>query len=135
MPSHAIFKSAARRSQMCGACPALDIGGEVSAEDRSRKISAGGHEGGRGQWVRGTVGKGVRLLRPEGINLFQRRIFVKFCLRQILFSIFKKKVKPCTILFLCNMQQLATRARAPKHIKRIENMFRKNKGCLFVVYQ
>ena len=82
MPANTTFKtrSAARRPPVRGACPALVIGeGQVSTEEE--KISA--WRGLRTMEERDSWG-GSRVT-PEGVNFFQRRIFVNFCLCEFYF--------------------------------------------------
>ena len=75
-------RSAARRPHVREACPALVIGeGQVSTEEE--KVSA--RRGLRMMEERDSWGESR--VPPEGVNFFQRRIFVNFCLRQILLSL------------------------------------------------
>ena len=82
MSANTTFKtrSAARRTHVRGACSALVIGeGQVSVEEE--KISA--WRGLRTMEERDSWG-GSRVT-PEGVNFFQRRIFVNFCLCEFYF--------------------------------------------------
>ena len=100
-------RSVARRPHVRGVCPALVIGeGQVSTEEE--KISA--WRGLRTVEERDSW-RGSRVA-PEGINFFQEKIFVNFCLSWILLSLSKVKVEgeseiqPCTFCFcfssVCN---------------------------------
>ena len=82
MQANTTFKtrSAARRPHVRGACPALVIGeGQVSSEEE--KVSA--RRGLRMMEERDSWGESR--VPPEGVNFFQRRIFVNFCLCEFYF--------------------------------------------------
>ena len=86
MPADTTFKtrSAARRPYVRGACPALvNRGGEVSAEEEKNL----GKEGPEDNGGEGQLGREPGYSGPEGVNFFQRRIFVNFCLHRILLSL------------------------------------------------